>query len=69
LVGKVDTWDPNLGAPRDREWDYTLGANWYLAGNNAKIQINLVRKDIQSSAPSFLGPARTLYMAGFQTAW
>lgn len=69
LLAQVDTWDPDVDLSLDREWDYTLGANWYLAGHNAKIQLNLVRKDIQARAPSFLGLSRTLFMAGFQTAW
>jgi hypothetical protein len=69
LVARGEIWNPNLGVSNVSERDYTLGLNWYLRGHNAKIQLNWVRKDIDSGAPSFLGPARTLLLTNFQTAW
>ena len=69
LIARGDLWDPGLGLANDKEHDYTVGANWYLSGNNAKVQFNLVRKQIQAGAPAFLGLSRTLFMTAFQTAW
>jgi len=49
VVARYDYWDPNTHLSGDAEDDLLLGLNWYLAKNNAKFQVNLVRKNFQSS--------------------
>jgi hypothetical protein len=48
-VARADYFDyKNLNAAINQ---YTLGLNYYLKGNNAKIQLNLVHTDGNSAAP------------------
>lgn len=50
-------------------FEYTLGANYYISGNNAKIQLNYIWEDVQANAQPFFGQRRQLLIANFQTAF
>lgn len=69
LAVRYEFWDPDTSMRDNIENDYTFGANWYLKGHYAKIQISLVRKVIGANAPAFLGSSRTLILSNFQTTW
>jgi len=81
LIARGEYWNPNRdlhGAAHTREYDLTLGVNYYLVGHNAKLQFNWVRKDIvgplnsAGSGPAALpalGLARSLFLANFQQAF
>lgn len=77
LVARGEYWNPNRdlhGASAVHEYDLTLGANYYLMGHNAKIQLNWIRKNINgpvgaSTTTSFLGPDRNLFLVNFQEAF
>jgi hypothetical protein len=68
-VVRYDRWDPNTAVGGDAEHDWVLGANYYIRGRNARIQLNVVRKSIGAAAPAYLGSSRTLVLTNFQTAW
>ena len=57
------------GAARQYEYDGLLGINYYLAGHNAKIQANFVRKNINGPANSDLGVDRNQILVNFQQAF
>jgi mRNA-degrading endonuclease YafQ of YafQ-DinJ toxin-antitoxin module/uncharacterized protein YoxC len=72
FVGRGEYWNPNRdahGAAYAREYDLTLGGNWYMTGHNAKIQFNWVRKNIVGPAPGFLGLDRNLFLVNFQESF
>ncbi|NCO91889.1 MAG: hypothetical protein GW880_11265, partial [Armatimonadetes bacterium] len=59
--------DPSKAVVNDRERDYLLGATYFLKGKNAKLQLNLVRKDMDAASP--FAASRTQLLINFQTAW
>ncbi|MBV9772823.1 MAG: hypothetical protein JO040_02695, partial [Gemmatimonadetes bacterium] len=67
-VARYDVWDPDTrreGTAADtRERDWLGGVNWYLSGNNLKLQADLVRKTLGASLPS-----RNLLLVNLQTFW
>lgn len=81
VVGRGDYWNPDRGlhgAAWTREYDLTLGANYYLADYHAKIQLNWVRKNIVGplnasgtgpSALPALGLDRNLFLLSLQQAF
>lgn len=46
-VARVDHFDPNEEVANDRETDFSLGLNYFIAKYHAKAQLNWVRKDEQ----------------------
>jgi len=46
-VARVEHFDPNEEVANDRETDFSLGLNYFIAKHNAKAQLNWVRKDEQ----------------------
>jgi len=40
LVAKYDIFDPNQRFKKDDLREYTLGTNYFFAGNNIKLQVN-----------------------------
>ncbi|HEY3328548.1 MAG TPA: porin [Capsulimonadaceae bacterium] len=59
------------------ERDYTLGVNYFLAGNNSKIQLNYIKRTIsgplnasgQAVSYTGLGRSRSVVAVNFQQAW
>jgi hypothetical protein len=68
-VVRWEKWDPNRAGGDDDERDFVVGANYLIKGKNAKIQFNLVRKNVGAAAPGFLGRSRTQFLVNWQTAW
>ncbi len=66
-VARYDVWDPDeegAAGATPMEHDALAGANYYIRGHNAKIQLNLIRK-------AFSGPQPTEYqvLTNWQAAW
>jgi hypothetical protein len=70
-VLRYDAFDFNRNGSNDVPKELTLGVNYYIKGNNAKIQANLVRVQGASSAdvPSALQRDRTELRTNFQVAF
>jgi len=49
--------------------EYTLGFTYYLNGNNAKIQLNYVREDVEIYGPVFFGKPRNILLVNYQAAF
>lgn len=72
-VLRYDTFDFNRHASGADVKEITLGLNYYLKGNNAKIQANLVRFEGDPTAPAGASPSwrndrtelRTQFQVGF----
>ncbi|MCO5068537.1 MAG: OprO/OprP family phosphate-selective porin [Kiritimatiellae bacterium] len=47
-VLKYDTFDPNTDADNDGTDTWTLGLNYYIRGNDLKLQFNYLRSDVES---------------------
>jgi hypothetical protein len=75
FVGRGEYWNPNRDAHGTNyvsEYDVTLGANYYMAGHNSKIQLNWVRKNINDPnglEKNVLGIDRNLFLMNFQQAF
>ena len=41
-AARFDWWEPNTNAGRDIQNEITLGVNWFVSKNNAKLQANYV---------------------------
>ena len=52
LVARLDQFDPNSKIAKDDIYEYTLGSNYYLSGQNLKMQLNLVHIDNKSGQDS-----------------
>ena len=65
---RYDVWDPdtrtNANAATVAERDWIAGLNWNVAGQNALLQINYVRKTFGGIQAS-----RDVVLANLQTAW
>lgn len=46
-VAKYDTFDPNTDADNDCTDTWTLGLNYYIRGNDLKLQLNYLNSDIE----------------------
>ena len=69
-VLRYDTFDSNRNAANADVKDITLGLNYYLKGNNAKIQANIVRRNGGPGSPiADLRPDRTELRTNFQVAF
>jgi hypothetical protein len=81
FVGRYDEWDPSvhggslgaglpvLAATNHNLREYTLGVNYYIHGNNAKIQLNYIIDDTQGNGVAFWGTRRQVLLSNFQTAF
>lgn len=72
-VLRYDSFDANRNAAPNvntETKDITLGVNYYIKGNNAKIQTNLVRRQGAAGSPiADLRPDRTELRTNFQVAF
>lgn len=69
-VFRYDSLDTNRNASGAKVSDLTLGLNYYLKGNNAKIQTNIVRHSGAAGASiAGLRPDRTELRTAFQVAF
>ncbi|PQV64827.1 Phosphate-selective porin [Abditibacterium utsteinense] len=68
-VLRYDTLDTNRDADDAKVNDITLGLNYYLKGNNAKIQTNLIRRSGDDGAPAALRDDRYELRTNFQVAF
>jgi hypothetical protein len=68
-VLRYDTFDTNRNANNAEVKDYTLGLNYYIKGNNAKIQANIVQRDSDAGVSSGLRNDRTELRTNFQIAF
>jgi len=66
---RYDYFDANRSAAAAGVRDYTLGLNYYIKGNNAKIQTNIVRRNGNANAPAGLRDSRTELRTNFQIAF
>lgn len=66
---RYDAFNTNRDASNARVRDYILGLNYYLKGNNAKIQTNLVRRQADPGATASLRDSRTELRTNFQVAF
>jgi hypothetical protein len=68
-VVRFDSWDPDTARDAEaasvRERDYVAGVNYYLAGNKAKLQLNVLQKTFAEPAL----PDRHLILLNLQTSW
>jgi len=71
LVARGEYWNPNRnahGAAYADEKDLVLGFQYFLEGEQSKIQVNWIRKNINGNMPSSFGLDRNLFLVGFQTS-
>ena len=68
-IARYDYFDFNRDEDNADLTDITLGLNYYLRGNNAKIQSNLVRRSSSAGAPPALRNDRYELRTNFQVAF
>ncbi len=66
---RYDYFDANRSLANSAVRDYTLGVNYYIKGNNAKIQANIVRRQGGDNAPAGIRDSRTELRTNFQVAF
>jgi len=66
---RYDYFDANRSLAQSDVEDYTLGLNYYIKGNNAKIQANLVQREGSTNGPAALRNDRTELRTNFQVAF
>ena len=66
---RYDYFDANRSLAQSDVEDYTLGLNYYIKGNNAKIQANIVQRNGSANAPAGLRNDRTELRTNFQIAF
>ena len=68
-VVRFDSWDPDTARDAEaatvRERDYLAGVNYYLHGNKAKLQLNVLQKTFAEPVL----PDRHLILLNLQTSW
>jgi Phosphate-selective porin O and P/S-layer homology domain len=80
LVARYDEWNPSvhgttaggvtLGGANDHNLkEYTFGVNYYLKGNNSKIQLNYISEDTQKNGVSFFGVRRQILLSNFSVGF
>ena len=83
FVARYDEWDPavhggtttglatnqTIGMSHHNLREYTLGVNYFLRGNNSKIQLNYIDVDTQGNGYGFFGSRRQILLSNFQTAF
>lgn len=66
---RYDSWDPDVATERTSAsaaaHEMLAGATYFIAGNNAKIQLNLSRRSFAHN----LLPRASQLMVNMQTAW
>ncbi|HEY3332264.1 MAG TPA: porin [Capsulimonadaceae bacterium] len=67
-VARYDYFNINRDA-RQLEKDLTLGVNYFIAGNNSKIQLNYIKRNTFGPASANLGPSRYVYFTNFQQSF
>lgn len=69
LVSRVDVWDPDVRRDGDaasaRATDVMAGATWFLAGDNAKLQVNLSHRAFTQHG----APAVNQLLVNLQASW
>jgi len=60
---RYDTFDPNRAVNADDITDVIFGLNYYLQGNDAKLQLNMVNRRFGDTSH------RTMWQLGLQTRW
>jgi hypothetical protein len=68
-VFRYDSLDTNRNVNNARLRDITLGLNYYIKGNNAKIQANIVQRESDAGVPAALRNDRTELRTNFQIAF
>jgi hypothetical protein len=68
-VVRYDVFDFTRGAADGEISEATLGLNYYIKGNNAKIQANIVKRNGDESAPSGSRNDSTQLRTNFQVAF
>lgn len=66
---RYDYFNANRSLADSDVHDYTLGLNYYIKGNNAKIQTNIVQRNGNTNAPAGLRNDRTELRTNFQIAF
>lgn len=66
---RYDYFDANRSLAQSDVEDYTLGLNYYIKGNNAKIQANIVQRNGSANAPAGLRNDRTELRTNFQISF
>ncbi len=66
---RYDYFNTNRNVANADLTDYILGLNYYIKGNNAKIQTNLVNRRARSGATASLRDSRTELRTNFQVAF
>ncbi len=80
LVARYDEWNPSVhgttaggvtlgGADHHNLKEYTFGVNYYIKGNNSKIQLNYIGEDTQSNGVSFFGARRQILLSNFSVGF
>jgi archaellum component FlaC len=49
--------------------EYTLGFTYYILKQNAKIQVNYIREDVEQNGVVFFGKQRTLLLTNYQVSF
>lgn len=69
LVSRIDVWDPDTHRDGDaattRATDVMAGATWFLAGDNAKLQVNLSHRAFTQHG----APAVNQLLVNLQASW
>jgi hypothetical protein len=69
VVSRVDVWDPDMKKSVDaataRTTDVMGGATWFLAGDNAKLQVNVSHRWFAYN----VSPAVNQILVNLQTSW
>ena len=66
---RYDYFNANRSAANSDVQDYSLGLNYYIKGNSAKIQANIVQRNGNANAPAGLRNDRTELRTNFQIAF
>ena len=83
VVVRYDVWDPaqhDLGdsvtesgvfIPQDNHKlkEYTFGINYNISKAGSKLQLNVIRDDVERHGGDFFGSPRTILLTNFQTAF
>lgn len=69
VIFRFDAWDPDTrretNSANVTERDYVAGYNYYIFGNNVKLQVNYLRKTFHNN----IVPSRNQLLVNLQTSW